>query len=304
MDWGIHLPHLGRQVGRKSLMSFAQASEQAGAHSVWVSDHLCWPADISSKYPYTDDGSFGPTPDMSWLEAIGTLTFLAGCTERVKLGTSVLILPYRPPVLCAKQLATLDVLSEGRLLLGVGVGWMAEEAAVLGMPWSQRGKRSDEYLELLNTLFIEERPSFDGKFYSVPPVGFEPKPVQEPLPIWVGGNTPAAFRRVARFGHAFHAAFEPLANVTAAWQQVCEACVAINRDPGELSLSLRIYLDPAAQMPPEKSIAGSREQMIDTVNQLKAAGISHVMLDPVARGGIQGRLDAFLQFMAEVAPHV
>jgi probable F420-dependent oxidoreductase len=304
MDWGIHLPHLGREVGRKSLMTFAQESERAGAHSVWVSDHLCWPADINSKYPYTDDGSFGPTPDMGWLEAIGTLTFVAGCTETVRLGTSVLILPYRPPVLCAKQLATLDVLSGGRLLLGVGVGWMAEEAAVLGMPWAQRGKRSDEYLALLHTLFTEHQPTFDGEFYQLPAVGFEPKPIQQPLPTWVGGNTPAAFRRVARFGNVYHAAFEPLATVTSAWSQIHQACAAIGRNPAELSLSLRIYLDPAGAMPAEKSIAGSREQMVDTINALKEAGVSHVMLDPVARGGVEGRQDAFLEFMSQVAPHV
>ena len=301
MDFGIHLPHLGRQVGRESLMHFTQAAEQAGVHSVWVSDHLCWPNDVTSKYPYSEDGSFALSPSMGWLEAIGTLTFLAGCTNTVFLGTSVLILPYRPPVLCAKQLATLDVLSGGRLLLGVGVGWMAEEAEVLGMPWTQRGKRSDEYLALLQALFTEEQPTFDGEFYQLPAVGFEPKPIQNPLPIWVGGNTRAAYRRAARFGHVYHAAFEPLATVAAAWRQVHEYCEAIKRDPAELSLSLRIYLDPANVMPPDKSLYGSRDQMVDTVNTLKAAGISHLLLDPVARGGIRGRLEAFQVFMADVA---
>ncbi|MGY9055725.1 MAG: LLM class flavin-dependent oxidoreductase, partial [Alphaproteobacteria bacterium] len=98
MDWGIHLPHLGRQVDRQTLMSFAKEAERLGCHSAWVSDHICWPADIASKYPYTDDGSFGPSTDMGWLDAISTLTFVAACTETMRLGSTVLILPYRPPV--------------------------------------------------------------------------------------------------------------------------------------------------------------------------------------------------------------
>jgi probable F420-dependent oxidoreductase len=303
MDWGIHLPHLGRQVTREIILEFAKESERLGAHSVWVSDHLCWPADIESKYPYSDDGSFAPTTDMGWLEAIGTLTFVAACTENIRLGTSVLILPYRPPVLFAKQLATLDVLSGGRLIFGAGVGWMAEEAEVLGMPWDKRGKRSDEYLEMFEALFSDAEPSYSGDFYSIPKVGFEPKPIQQPLPVWIGGNTGAAFRRTARFGHAFHAAFEPLEVVKAGWDGVIAACEKIGRDPSEVRLSLRMFLDPAMVMPSEKSIAGSKDQMLEMIAKAKGIGIDHIVIDPVARGGAAGRLDAVRQFMEDVAPH-
>ena len=111
----------------------------------------------------------------------------------------------------AKQLASIDVLSGGRMLLGAGVGWMAEEAAVLDMPWDRRGKRSDEQLEIFRRLFEENIPSFEGEFYDFEPVGFEPKPIQSPFPIWIGGSSPAAFRRAAKFGQGFHAAFQPLA---------------------------------------------------------------------------------------------
>ncbi|MEM7504262.1 MAG: TIGR03619 family F420-dependent LLM class oxidoreductase [Pseudomonadota bacterium] len=239
---------------------------------------------------------------MAWLEAIGTLTFLAGCTDRIALGTSVLILPYRPPVLCAKQLATLDVLSGGRLILGAGVGWMAEEAAVLGMPWNARGRRSNEYLEILRLLFTEPHPSYEGEFYQIPQVGFEPKPLQSPLPIWIGGNSPAAYRRAARFGQAFHAAFEPLDDVANGWAQVRNACEERGRDPDELRLSLRMFLDPAGVMDPAKSIAGSVGEMCDIVGAARQTGISHILLDPVARGGVQGRLEAISRFMEDVVP--
>jgi probable F420-dependent oxidoreductase len=300
MQFGVHAPHLGRQLDADTLKSFARECELLGVHSLWVSDHICWPADIASKYPYTHDGSFPAAPDMGWLDPLGTLLFLAGCTSRIRLGTTVLILPYRPPVATAKQLATLDVVSNGRLILGVGVGWMAEEAAVLGMPWDHRGKRSDEQLEIFERLFNDEAPSFRGEFYEFRKVGFEPKPIQRPIPVWVGGSTPAAFQRVARFGHGFHAAFQPLDVVAKEWRSVRAACAARNRNPDELTLSLRLYLDPAGQMEPAKSIAGTAGEMRERLAALEAVGVGHVVLDPVARGGVQGRLDAVRAFMTEV----
>ena len=304
MDFGVHLPQLGRQVDRQSIMHFAQEIERLGCHSAWVSDHLCWPAEIASKYPYTDDGSFGPASDIGWLEALTTLAFVAGCTSRIRLGTSVLILPYRPPLQTAKQLAAIDVLSDGRLILGAGVGWMREEAELLGMPWDRRGARSDEQLAIFRQVWSDKRPAFEGDFYRYPEIGFEPKPVQDPLPIWVGGSSASAFKRAARFGQAFHAAFQPKEVVADEWAEVRKACQEIGRNPAELTLSLRFYLDPASAMEPAKSIAGSADQMLDTIAGLRKIGVSHILLDPVARGGVAGRLDAVHQFMAEVVPRV
>lgn len=301
MKWGVHLPQLGHGVGREALLNFSRRIDELGVHSGWVSDHVCWPADIESKYPYSDDGSFPATNDIAWLDPIGTLSFVAGCTENLKLGTTVLILPYRLPVVTAKQLATLDVLSNGRLILGVGVGWMREEAEILGMPFDHRGKRSNEQLELFRLLFTEEEPQYDGKFYQLPKVKFEPKPVQNPVPIWVGGATQAAFERVARYGHGFQAAFQPLEVVKDEIAAIHRCCEAIDRDPAELTMSIRVYLDPDELMEGAKSIAGSREQMLARIDKMEDIGISHVVLDPVAPGGVAGRLQAVEQFMAEVA---
>lgn len=301
MDWGVHLPQLGRQVGRETLVEFAQRIDELGVHSGWVSDHVCWPAEIEAKYPYSEDGSFPAPNDMAWLDPIGTLLFVAGCTENLKLGTTVLILPYRLPVVTAKQLATLDVLSNGRLILGVGVGWMHEEAAVLGMPFDHRGKRSNEQLEIFRSLFSEEEPQFDGIFYQLPSVKFEPKPIQNPVPIWVGGDSRAAFERVARYGQGFQAAFQTIEVIEKEFAEIRRCCEAIDRDPDELTLSVRVYLDPDGLMDSAKSIAGSREQMLSSIDKLNAIGVSHVVLDPVAPGGVSGRLQAVEQFMTEVA---
>lgn len=304
MEWGIHLPHLGRQASRDGLMRFARRVDELGFHSGWVSDHIAWPQAIDSKYPYSDDGSFAPPPDMPWLDPLGTLFFVAGCTERLRLGTTVLILGYRPPVLTAKAVASLDVVSGGRAILGVGVGWMKEEFEILGMPFDHRGARADEQLELFNALFSEPNPSYEGRFYNVPSVGFEPKPVNGKVPIWVGGDSEPAFRRVARFGDAFHAAFQPIDVVERSWRRVRDLAAGSGREPDELRLSVRLYLDPEGSMPAAKSIAGSPQQMLDTIGEWAAVGVDHILLDPVAPGGLDGRLAASERFMSDVAPQV
>jgi probable F420-dependent oxidoreductase len=304
MDWGIHLPHLGRQATRRGLLDFVQHAEAVGFHSGWVSDHVAWPRTIESQYPYSDDGSFAPPMDMPWLDPLGTLFFVAGCTETLKLGPTVLILPYRPPVLTAKAIASLDHLSEGRVILGVGVGWMREEFDVLGMPYDHRGKRADEQLELFRSFFADPTPSFSGEFYEVPEVGFEPKPVNRSVPIWVGGDSEAAFRRVARFGDAFHAAFQPLETVEASWARVRRLTAEAGRDEASVRLSIRLYLDPGGSMPAATSIAGSPAEMVDTIGRWREIGVEHVLLDPVAPGGVAGRRDAMERFMRDVASQV
>jgi probable F420-dependent oxidoreductase len=304
MDWGIHLPHLGRQATPDALTRFAHRADELGFHSGWVSDHIAWPADITSRYPYTADGSFPAPPGTPWLDPIGTLFYVAAVTERLRLGTTVLILGYRPPVLTAKAIATLDHLSNGRVIFGVGVGWMREEFEVLGMPYDHRGARADEQLQVFHTLFSEDEPSHSGTYYGFPEVGFLPRPVQQPLPIWVGGSTEAAYRRVARFGQAFHAAFQKLDEVRAAWQRVQEVVADEGRDPAGVRLSIRLYLDPGQVMEPAKSIAGSAGEMLDTVGAWSAIGVDHILLDPVAPGGVDGRIAAMEQFMSDVAPQV
>ena len=302
MDFGVHLPQLGRSADRANLIEWAEEADRLGMHSGWVSDHVAWPKEIDSSYPYTEDGSFPGGFDMPWLDPLGTLMFVAARTERIKLGTTVLILGYRPPVLTAKWMATLDVLSEGRAILGVGVGWMREEFQVLGMPYDNRGARADEQLEIFERLFEDDLPSYDGSYYGFPEVGFSPKPPDRKIPVWVGGSSAPAFARTAKFGDGFHAAFESVERVAQEWEDIGKACEAIGRNRDELELSVRVYLDPASAMEPEKSLQGSPEQMAETIEAWRDIGVTHLSLDVVAAGGASGRLDALRGFMADVAP--
>lgn len=304
MDIGVHLPQLGRGATRSALKEFCAEAERLGVHSGWVSDHIAWPADISSKYPYTDDGSFPAPNSMAWLEPIGTLLFVAAITEKMMLGQTVLIMGYRPPVQTAKLIATLDVLSEGRAILGAGIGWMREEFEVLGMPFDHRGKRADEQLEIFEKLFTHETPTYDGEYYSFPPIKFEPKPVQARIPVWIGGASEPAYRRTARFGDCFHAAFEPVDRVAEEWERVLELTAEAGRSASDMQLSIRLYLDPASNMKPALSIAGSAEQMIDTMSQWKAIGADHILVDITAPGGPSARLEAMQAFMTDVVPNV
>ena len=241
---------------------------------------------------------------MAWLDPIGTLLFVAGITEKMMLGQTVLIMGYRPPVQTAKLMATLDVLSEGRAILGAGIGWMREEFEVLGMPYDNRGKRADEQLEIFHELFTADSPSYDGQFYSFPEIKFEPKPVQEHMPVWIVGASEPAFRRTARFGDCFHAAFEPIETVEAEWKRVQELTVEAGRSLDEMQLSIRLYLDPASAMRPELSIAGSAEQMIETASKWATIGVDHILVDITAPGGPDARLEAMQAFMTDVVPNI
>ncbi len=200
--FGCSLPTRGALASPDNLRSLGQRAEDLGFDSVWVSDHVILPRHVDSFYPYSPDGVAAFRPEDTYYEPLAALNFLAGCTHQVKLGTHVLILPYRNPVLTAKILSTLDVFSGGRLILGAGVGWMEEEFLALGLnTYSERGAVTDEYIQLYKELWTKDDPVFEGKYYQISGVGFEPKPVQKPHPpIWIGGHTGPAIRRAARYG--------------------------------------------------------------------------------------------------------
>lgn len=304
MEFGLHLPDAGQLATREAMLAYARTAEEAGYASLWSSDHIAWPdpANLASQYPYADDNSGFPPAGSPWLDCLASLQFVAGVTERVWLGTTVLILGYRGALQQAKSWATLDYLSAGRAILGVGVGWMKEEFEAIGMPWDRRGERADETLQIFEQLWSQDSVTFDGPFTRFGPVGFSPKPPNGHIPVWVGGHTKAAFRRTAAFGDAFHAAFCTPERLAGEWAGVRAACEAIERDPASIELTMLCTLQFDGSSDKPGVLSGSDAQVIDQLGAYAELGVSHTVVFVAARGGVEGRLDAARRFASAVAP--
>ena len=186
------------------LAAIGREAQERGFSGLWVGEHVVLFEEYESSYPYADDGRIPAPAGTGLLEPLNTLSFLAAHTSTVRLGTAMVLLPQRNPVYTAKEVATLDWLSGGRVDLGIGVGWLEEEFRAVNVPWPQRGRRTDEYLEVLRTLWSDDTSQFEGEFYSLNPCQMFPKPVQSPVPIHIGGESDAALARVARAGHGWH----------------------------------------------------------------------------------------------------
>ena len=202
MELGLHLPNAGPFANGPDIIRTAQAAEEAGYHSVWLFDHLFTPTNLESKYPYSPDGSYPMMPEFPFYDPIAVMGALAGATSRVKFGTRVLIATYRHPVPLAKELATIDAIAGGRMLLGVGAGWMAEEFDAVDVAMEGRFARMDEHVALMRAAWQKGVTAFEGRFYSHAEAGFGPQPPGggSTIPIIVGGHGDAALRRAARYG--------------------------------------------------------------------------------------------------------
>jgi probable F420-dependent oxidoreductase len=271
MDYGVVLPHVGphaREHVVERLQTVARQAEALGYHSLWVADHIVMPTQLTSKYPYHPEGKFPIDPAENFLEPLTVLGYVAACTTTIRLGTGVLIIPYRNPVVTAKTLATLDVLSRGRIILGAGVGWMTEEFAFLNSPYHERGARTDEYLRAMKALWTEEEPAFQGRFLQFSDLRCEPKPVQKPHPpIWVGGHSKAALRRTATladgwYGHVFWRNPEALPQEIQTIKQLAEQA---GRDPRALT-----YAAPAYER--------TFEDVLRSLPRYQQVGLDHVVL--------------------------
>lgn len=230
MQFGMMLPNLGPIAtgpdALDSLVTIAQHAEDLGVDSLWVADHVVMPTSIDSWYPYSADGQFPADPAQGLLDPLTTLGYLAAVTTNVRLGTWVLVLPHRNPIVTAKMYATLDVLSKGRMIMGAGIGWLEQEIELLGAPYNRRGVLSNEYLAAMKELWTSADPEFEGEFCSFSGFKCEPKPVQESLPIWIGGHSPRAMARVVEFGDGWLASandFETFEHSLANLQKAADA---------------------------------------------------------------------------------
>ena len=270
MEFGLTIPHTGRFASPAWVREYCTAAEASGWDSLWGVDHLVMPQHTDSEYTLgrkpaaiADDavsGLLSPNYEM-----MTTLTWVAGFTERIKLGTAIAVLPIRNAVHNARALATLDVYSGGRVLYGVGVGWLREEAEAMGMPWDRRGARSEEHIALLRALWCAEGDlvEFHGEFHDLPPMDPEPRPVQRPIPILIGGHSDIALERAGRIGDGWIAAQMSPERVAEHWPKVLESAERNGRDPA--SLLLFTSISGRVEMPLGKLLEQYRELGVDHV---------------------------------------
>jgi probable F420-dependent oxidoreductase len=282
MDYGIVLPHFGsfaRQLAASRIIAAAEAAESLGYSTAWVVDHLVLPAKVEGDYAFN--------PLDPFLEPITVLGALALRTTRIKLGTAVLVLPYRHPIYTAKALATVDVLSGGRLIVGVGAGWMEPEFAALGVPIAERGSRTNETIDVLKTLWTEDVPSYSGRHFQFSNIKSVPQPAQKPRPpILVGGMTKGALQRVVRRADGWIAIGKSPADLTKPLSTLREIAAKAGRNPGELRISMLPISAP------------SLEQVIDDLPRYAELGVQHLYLSMRAW---TTEFSGFMQLMARFA---
>jgi probable F420-dependent oxidoreductase len=311
MRFGFPIPTRGSMGSLETIRRLGRAADEYQFDSIWITDHIVIPKATKSKYPYAADGRLDLEAAQHYLDALTVLSYLAGVTERVALGSSVLILPYRNPVLVAKMIATLDVLSRGRVILGVGVGWMREEFQALNLTtFEERGAATDEYIQILRELWTKDWPSYRGRFYSLDEVRFFPKPVQKPHPpIWIGGHTKAAIRRAARLGDGWHPiGLRPPAGLlpdeyAKAVADLRSQAREAGRDPRTITLSFcaPIKFTDGAASTVRTPFIGSRDQIVEDIRAYQRLGVSHLIFD-FAGPSVDAIVEQLHRFAEEVRP--
>lgn len=280
MRFGIWLPNCRHLATPEIIRHAAVRAEALGYDSVWVSDHVV--------VPRANVGNFGETI----FDPLVTLAVVAGATSRVRLGTTVLIVPYRPAVVTAKMVSSLDALSGGRVVLGVGAGWVAAESAMLGVPFAERGPMTDEYLRAMQELWTSPSPSFAGKYVRFHDLHFEPRPIQKPHPpIWVGGHSRAALRRTVDFGAAWHPINRTPAELRAGVAELARLSRARGRaTPPALTLRNDVRILRSGESAPPSAhagrvVAGEPAALVEQIAELAACGVEELVLELLAADG-------------------
>jgi probable F420-dependent oxidoreductase len=259
---GLHALGIGAGARPEIIRAVARAAETQGFATLWSGEHVVMVDSSTSRYPYSADGRIAVAADADWLDPLLALSYAAAVTGRIGLATGVLLLPEHNPVLTAKQAATLDVLCGGRLTLGVGIGWSAEEFAALGVPFARRGHRTAEYVAAMRTLWSHDVASFRGEVAQFDKVRVNPKPVRERrIPIVVGGNSDRALGRVAAFGDGWYGFNLPAASVTERIGALAGQCRSHRRELGELSVAVSLS-DGSPAVIPSLAAVGVTELVI------------------------------------------
>lgn len=265
-----------------SALETCRVAEKVGFESVWGGEHVIFPSSIESKYPYTSDGKVPATKD-TWIpDPLIWLAYVSSVAPSLRLGTCILILPQRNPVILAKEIATLDHLTNGKVELGIGVGWLKEEFEAIGVPWERRGARTDEYVEALQAIWSGTDIEFHGEFVDFEPLTCTPRPKQEKVPILVGGDTPAAIRRAAKLADGYYPGTGDFAELQNLIKSLQHAAEDNGRDPSEIEINAHF------------SVLGE-EGRTEGVEAMRQAGVRRIMVPAFFFAGPDGleRLEEF-----------
>jgi probable F420-dependent oxidoreductase len=325
MKYGFSIPGRGPFAQPDALARIVKRGEALGYDAFSVGDHIIVPKHIASRYPYTVGGEFPWSDTGEALDQLALLSFLAAQTQTIRLVTGVIIVPHRNPLVAAKALATIDVLSKGRLVVGIGVGWMKEEFEALGVPpFEERGAVTDEYVRAFKELWTSDSPTFEGEYCRFSDINFLPKPVQKPHPpIWVGGESPRALRRTAELADGWYPLGAnpdfPMGDVeqlAAGMGRLASHARRAGRDPAEIEVIYRtteyqLETNGGAGMSPDGSrrpFTGNADEIASDIRQYEEIGVGHLIVDFFRLGTGQlpqaSTLEEGLQRMEEMATQV
>jgi probable F420-dependent oxidoreductase len=284
MKIGIILPHIGPQATRENIISIAKMAEQEHFYSLWVGGRLLWPINPQTPYPGTPDGSL-PIEHQNVFDPIETLTYVAANTQKIALGTSVIDMLFHNPVILARRFATLDVLSDGRAVCGLGIGWSKDEYQVSNLPYENKGARADEFVQALKRIWTDDLVEFKGKYYNIPLSKIGPKPIQKPhIPVYLGGFAPNTFSRIAKYANGWlGAAGGPLEYLTNGVKMLSDQAVKSNRNPNELKIATLVF--PQIDTSPTKQantnqkvpLSGTIKEVGDDLRKIKQMGVDHMI---------------------------
>ena len=285
MKAGILLPQTGESATRENVLYIAKEAEKEGLDSLWVFERLLWPIKPKTPYVATPDGSL-PVQYQNVLDPLETLTYLAGHTNEISLGTCLIDMLFHNPVVLARRFATLDVLSQGRVIAGLGIGWSKDEYEVSGIPFEHRGQRANEFLQTLKRIWTDEVVEFKGQFYSIPASKIGPKPMQKPHPpILLGGFSPKTFLRIVNYADGWLpvAGFGPLEQLKQTINGLREEARKANKDPSKIRIFALTYpnvLESSSSSSSDQHrlpMTGTVDQIGTDINQIKAMGVEHII---------------------------
>ena len=286
MKIGILLPVAGEQATRENIIQTAKLAEQEGFDSLWVFERLLWPLNPQTPYPGTPDGSL-PIEYQKVFDPLETLSYVAGITNKIALGTSVIDMPFHNPVVLARRFATLDILSQGRAICGLGIGWSKDEYQACTVPFSNRGKRADEFVQVLKKIWTEDIVEFKGEYYNIPASKIGPKPIQKPhIPIYLGGFSPNTYSRIVNYDANGWLGLigGPLEYLENTIQTIKDQANKANKDPISFKVILLTYpnIDNSKDLPTTNEVqrfplTGTIDQIGNDIKRIKDIGIDHIV---------------------------